>query len=142
MRALRVKIIIGFCVMLSLVAIIAGLFVWGAAQAEFYFRQAQWEQRELQAYVDLTTEAYRFFRQLEDDILAGELGGGQGSPSASTRMRDLLERLREMERVEIEIELQLDRRADDVVTKEGKRELQRLSEIESLINEGAGVYQQ
>jgi len=62
----RLKLIIAFSVLLFIVLLLTATLYWGVQRTEYYFQRSQLAHDSSEAYVQLSHDAYRHFKELVD----------------------------------------------------------------------------
>ncbi len=68
----RAKLSIAIAVLLIIVLALATTLYWGMQRAEHHFQRSQLAHAATQAYVDLSHEAYRHFKELMDVLVLNQ----------------------------------------------------------------------
>lgn len=124
---LRATLTLFITVLLCFVLGLAALLIWGAQQAEYQFQRSQLAHDALEAYMQLSLDAYHHFKILADVLL---LDNGIISAYVVDSRRDLFETLEKVKtatRKEIEF-------TEGALQQEERKELDRLAVLQQLLN--------
>lgn len=130
----RIKLTSAIAALLILLLMLATALYWGVHRSEYYFERSQRAQDAAQAYVQLSHDAYRHFKELVDIVvLDGNVSVDQAKLSYQT-LHQSLDSLREA--IEAEIS-----QVDEEDREHEIEELEQISEIEELLTEGVWAFE-
>ncbi len=131
----RAKLSIAIAVLLIIVLALATTLYWGMQRAEHHFQRSQLAHAAAQAYVDLSHEAYRHFKELMDVLVLNQEITATNDHTQSTQRQlfATIEQVRNTVLAEIEhIESTVSIADDD---DNERNELLQLDEIELLLEQ-------
>ncbi len=130
----RLKLTTALSVLLSIILLLAATLYWGTHRAEYYFQRSQLAHNTSQAYVQLSHDAYRHFKELVDIVvLDGDADVGQAKLSYQN-LQQSLNQLRIATNAEIY-------QVDEQELADAKQELERINAIEKLLTEGIWAFE-
>lgn len=98
---LRTKLILTFSGLLVLVVGMTALLFWGTNRLQYHYERGLLAHEELEAYVRLSTDAYRHFKQLVDRLVIGAPLNLDDVQPGADRLQASLEHLRRLTRDEV-----------------------------------------
>jgi len=130
----RVKLTCAIAALLALVLMLAAILYWGTHRSEYYFERSQRAQDAAQAYVQLSHDAYRHFKELIDIVvLEGDTSVDQAKLSYQ-KLHQSLNGLRNAIEAEI-AQVDAENKEHEI------EELENIAEIEELLTEGVWAFE-
>jgi len=120
-------------VLLTIVLLLAATLRWGTNRAQYYFDRKQLAQDAAQAYVQLSHNAYRHFKELVDIVV---LGGDADLEEATLSHQELQKSVKQLRLItDAEIDY-----VDGQESAEESAELERIAALEQLLAEGGWAF--
>lgn len=127
---LRIKLIIAIAVLLALVFMLAALQFWGTQRAAYYYERSHLAHDAALAYLQLSHDAYRHFKELMDIVVLenSELHAKQAEQSYQTLTQSI-------NHIRLATDAEIDFVAEGEVPEERMERVQ-ITNIERVLNEG------
>lgn len=129
----RLKLTISIAVLLSIVLLLAGTLYWGKQHMEYYTQRSELAHDTAKAYIQLSHDAYRHFKQLVDIVVLEGDAHIEQAKHSHQRLRQSFNRLRNATNNEI---IQVGEQGLPAETEE----LEQIDEIEKLLTEGIWAF--
>lgn len=126
----RVKLSFTIGILLMVILALATVLYWGMQRTAFYTERSRLASDALEAYVQLSHDAYRHFKEMTDVIV---LDGEAGANDINTSYENLIGSLRKLKKVTL-AEINLVQDEEDGQSE--KEEIERIDEMERLLFEG------
>ncbi len=130
----RVKLTTAILLLLIIILLLAGILYWGTQRADYYFQRSELAHETAQAYIQLSHDAYRHFKELVDIVvLDGDTHIDQAKQSYQ-KLHQSLNRLRAATDSEI-------KHVDEQELAEETVEIERIVAIENILTEGIWAFE-
>ncbi|MCF6298510.1 MAG: ATP-binding protein [Thiomicrorhabdus sp.] len=120
--------------MLSLVLMLSAILYWGTYRSEYYFERSQRAQDAAQAYIQLSHDAYRYFKERVDLVVLKEDANVEQAKQSYQTLHQSLRNLRASIEAEIE-QVDDDEKAHEI------EELKQVSGLEKVLTEGVWAFE-
>ncbi len=128
----KVKLTGTILVLLALILMLSIVLYWGTLRSEYYFERSQRAQDAAQAFIQLSHDAYRHFKERIDIVVLPEADLEQARRS----YQDLRQTLREL-RAAIEAELE---QVEERYKAHEREELKQVARLEQILTEGIWAF--
>jgi len=130
----KFKLTSAIIALLSLVLMLSAILYWGTYRSEYYFERSQRAQDAAQAYIQLSHDAYRYFKERVDLVVLKEGANVDQAKQSYQALHQSLKNLRISIEAEIE-QVDYDEKAHEI------EELKQVSGLEKVLTEGVWAFE-
>lgn len=130
----RLKLTTALSVLLSIILLLAATLYWGTHRAGYYSQRSQLAYDTSQAYVQLSHDAYRHFKELVDIVVLDGDASVEQAELSYQKLQQSLNQLRIATNAEIH-------QVDEQELANEKEELEQIKEIEKILSEGIWAFE-
>lgn len=132
----RVKLSIALAIFLTIILALAAILYWGTQRTEYYFQRSQLANTALEAYAQLSHNAYRHFKELLDIVVLSSDANSDDTKFTYQALQHSMNKLKNATDAEISWVEGSEEEEDE------KEELTRVAKLEALLLEGIQAFDQ